>query len=558
MTRKPVTKLSPHLWEIIRQTLKDLKGPELEEKVAECSRLYGPDKTTIRRFLKKSKGGIYTSKRSDKGIFRFGGYPQEKIQEWIELASAMKYKYKSQDNKTLSTRQVCEALFAQGLTDEQIPFKTMDRWLKKAKLNFKAILNYESRSTTRLTGNGPNHVWVVDFSTCEMYYIGKRNRLVIDTDVIITDKNHREEKLTKKGYRKVLFGMVVDLYSGAYFAKGYVSPGESAELVFRFLCDAMQEKEDAKFIMRGRPQIIYWDRGPGNISERIKDMLFDLGIEFVCRKRKEAGGKVEARIGAYKRDIERPMMHDKPQSIDEYNAYAMQRIIKDNTLKGFFSKWSEIHKNGTLIEFTQEDIRKLGYTKQERQVSVRGTISLSKKEYYVSTDIIGEYVTIYVLTNGEMKAVDRNGHQYKLDPDVVKKQTRVFGEDIKKEKLSEYGELINRVKSKRSDLRGIKRNHFDGEKTDKIVHFDRPGIEETVEVAHQGVATRSLSEYWVRVFKETGILKTQLPPAIVSSIDTALSGSIEANGRILQEEYDITLDVIKNSLHEVSHVQKSN
>lgn len=554
MARKPVTKLSPTLKELMWDSLKNTKGSQRSQKVKELATLYGPDPATIYRFLKKKEGGIDTPKRSDKGKARYKGYTQEQIDEIAMFASAAKMDYESLDGKTLATRQISEMLVMAEKTEKPIPVSTLDRWMRERNINHEAIKNYRKASTVRLTGRGSNHVWVIDFSTSEMYYMGNRQKMVIDKDVIITDKNHREEKLTKKGYRKVLIGMVVDLYSGAYYSKAYISPGESAELVFRFLCDAMLAKEDDRFVMRGRPEVIYWDRGPGNTSTLVKEMLGDLGIGFICRKRKEAGGKVEARIGAYKRDIERPMMHDKPQTIEEYNSYAFKRILRDNIYKGYFAKWSSIHKTGKLVEFTMDDVTKLGYKREERKVTVRGSISLAGVEYKVSTDIIGQYVTVYIMPDGEMKAMDRNGRTYPLNDNIVEEQTKVFGEEIKKEPLSEYGKLVKEVSAKRKEVRKVKRTHFEGdtEKVEKIVPFDKKGEVKPVEVAHEGIKVKTLTEYWVRIHSEIGIMRTDLHPDFVDQIERSMQCSIDYNGYILQIDYDITVNAILNS-REVSN-----
>jgi DNA-binding transcriptional regulator YhcF (GntR family) len=236
--------------------------------------------TINRAFRDISKGALKTHNRKDKGSYRFPGMTQEECVNAAKMVAAMKVEMATKTGKTGSTESAVRALYNSGQLNYLIPESTMNRWLNNLGLSFKQIRNYSASTGVRLGTDEANKWWFIDFSVSEIYYLLQSGKMVQDKTGIMTDKNHREELLTKKGYRKLFIGCVVDLYSGAYWVNGYVSPGESSYLVLNFLMDAMQKKDDPQNPFRGIPRNIYCDKGSALHSQQMRDLLEPLGIQI--------------------------------------------------------------------------------------------------------------------------------------------------------------------------------------------------------------------------------------------------------------------------------------
>ncbi len=207
----------------------------------------------------------------------------------------------------------------------------------------------------------------------------------------------------------------MDLYSHAWYCRGYIVPGESATVWTRFIMDAMETKPGIAF--RGIPEKIYSDKGSGLTSHQMQRMFEHLNIEFEAHVagNARAKGLVERRIGLYKANIESALRFERVQSIDTYNEITQKLMIEENTRSGKYALWNDIHKFGKLKEFTHELRKKVSYKEIERKVGNRGCVSIDGEEFFVSNRLNGEWVNIYRKVDNTLTAIDRQGNHYALE-----------------------------------------------------------------------------------------------------------------------------------------------
>jgi len=506
--------------------------------------------TISRAFKDLKKGSLNTLNRRDKGSYRFAGMSPEECIQAAKMVAAMKIEMATKTGKTGSTKSAIRALYNSGQIHTIIPDSTMNRWLNNLGLSFKQIRSYSASTNVRLGTDEPNKWWFIDFSVSEIYYLLQSGKMVQDKIGIMTDKNHREELLTKKGYRKLFIGCVVDLYSGAYWVNGYVSPGESSYLVLNFLMDAMQKKDDPQNPFRGIPQNIYCDKGSALHSQQMRDLLDPLGIQIWSHVpgNPKAKGKVESRIGAYKNTIERCFAFQKPSSLEEYRAITQKMITSDNINKGLFSKWMDIHKTGSLREFDDATRQKLGYTMHEKVVNPRGCIELNRQEYFISRRLNGERVSIYTLMDGTMKALDRMGNIYELTG--IDHQHRQMGK-YKAESKTAYDYTLDEIKSEGKRLRKIvKPEHFIPDMPENLLMLNRPGEPVEVTAPFETPGFKSVEAAWYEIYKVTGFSQRHLPDDLAAKIDWLFNAMLERDKTIPRDCFTEVIEIITDELRE--------
>lgn len=515
---------------------------------------YRVDPSTLYRAFDKLHRNVQSSRRIDKGIPR-KGFTLEEAKEYVKKVAAAKVTMATKYGRTGETGRIVKALYNAGQLPCIIPTSTVNRWLNWFGFSYRQIANYKKSTGVRLYTDAPNRWWFVDASVSELYYLSKSNKLIRDTSGILTDKNHREEILTKKGYRKLLLFAFVDLYSSAYYINAYVAPGESAAIWVQAFFDAMQEKNDPSNPFRGIPENVYADPGSGLKSHVVNELLGSLGIKMWTHfpGNARAKAKVEARIGAYKQTIERYLAFEKIESLERYRELAHKMMIADNYKKGYYQKWMEIYTLGTLREFDPALRSSLGYSINERQVNIRGCIKINNIEYFVSRLIVGENVTVYTLPDGTIKAVDRFGNVYHLT--TAEHQYKLMGKSrVKLEpQLKEYEQEIEALHEKGKQLKQVlKPEHFIEEKPENIVPFNKKGTPVNVTTPFQESPITTVYEAWYKLYVYTGFAKKTLPADLVAKLDWLFKQMIATHGSITRELFCEVAESITDSLREVA------
>ncbi|TAL31557.1 MAG: transposase [Spirochaetes bacterium] len=533
---------------------KKLSHKERGDYVDELASGIGVHPSTFYRAFKEipNGNGRADAYRKDRRKPRYKDMTAEECALAASRVSAMKMAAATKNGKTADTASCVRALFNAGEIRYGIPTSTMNRWLDWHGFTYRQIRNYLASTGVELATDEPNKWMFLDFSVSEIFYLSRSDKLVMDTTGILTDKNHREELLTKKGYRKVFIGCVVDLFSSAYWVNAYVSPGESNYLVMNFLMDAMSAKSDPQNPFRGIPQNIYCDRGSALHSQQLKDIFEPLGIKIWSHipGNPRAKGRVESRIGHYKNTIERCFAFERPDSIERYREITQKMITADNIKKGYFTKWMEIHKTPGLLREFDETLRgRLGYTMIERKVDVRGRVSIEGQEYYVSRMLNDQRVAIYTLLDGIMKAVDKHGNTYELKGTAH--QQRMMGEYKGIEKTV-YDRALDSIKIEGKRLRGvIKPEHFAETLPENIVLFDRKGAAVDVSTPLDVPVIATVESAWLRVYRSTGFSKNTLPHDTAEKITMLFGAMIEMDGEVPPERFSEILEIITDTVREV-------
>ncbi|MBN2435611.1 MAG: DDE-type integrase/transposase/recombinase [Spirochaetes bacterium] len=508
--------------------------------IREISTLYGVNRSTVSRWFKEFKKGSLQKRRKDFRVPRVGLSEQE-LYCYVQKVSALKWDSMTKTGKVIETSEAVRVLYNAGELPEILPSSTINRWLRNFGLSIEAIKHYKASTQNRLIAKHPNHWWMVDGSVSEIYYLNDKDRLVGDQKISY-DKNHASEILTKKGFRKVIIYCAVDLFSSAYYVRGYVAPSENTMHWLAFLMDAFSKKEDSHlFPFRGIPQNIYSDKGSGLNSQQAKMFFESLGINFQYHLpgNSKAKGKVESRIGKYKSQIEAMFRFHKPKSIEEYNYYCYRATVNDNLKKGFVSKWLHIQKTDALVEFDSEKRNLVGYKMFERKVNVYGCVELDKQSYYVSTRLHGEYVIVYHKNDGTMTAVDANDMHYELTG--IEHQNIEMG-TYRAQKKTEYDRQLEGVEEEGKRIRNvIKPEHFLGE-TPQISAIQKSGKEAEIQSPFIRQGYKTIREAWTKIIVTTRTAKSKYPKDLVETIDAVFSGMIAEHGEIPANEFDDILE----------------
>jgi|GEM_PF-1913964 len=536
---------------------KALPREQRGEFIRHIAATYGVDPATVYRAFDKLCNNITTTSRSDKGKPRIKGFTLQQAKEYAQKVAAAKITMATKRQRTGETGRIIQALYKAGQLPCILPTSTVNRWMNWFGFSYRQINNYKKSTQVRLYTDAPNRWWFVDATVSELYYLSKSNKLIRDASGILTDKNHREEILTKKGYRKLLLFAFVDLYSSAYYVNAYVAPGESAATWVQAFFDAMQQKEETDNPFRGIPENVYADPGSGLKSHVLAELLGSLGIKLWTHfpGNARAKAKVEARIGAYKQTIERYLAFEHIDSLERYRELTHKMVIADNYKKGYYQKWMEIYTLGTLREFDPALRTTLGYSVDERQVNVRGCIKYNNTEYFVSRRIVGENVTVYILPSGIIKAVDRFGNVYELTtPDY---QYRLMGKSraIVEPEIKEYEQELEALHEKGKQLKQVlKPEHFIEEKPQNLVPFAKAkrGKQITVTTPFDDVPITTVEEAWYRLYVQTGYAKKTLSADLVAKLDWLFAQMIATHGCISRELFCEVAESVIDSIREVA------
>lgn len=131
-----------------------------------------------------------------------------------------------------------------------------------------------AQSHVAMRSEHPNHVHQVDPSLSLLYYLprgGQRDLAAAPGGAPYKNKPGGREKV----WRYVL----VDHYSGCIHLDYYAVAGETAAVMWDFLCGAWSAHEDPRAAFHGVPRLLVWDAGSANTAGPIRSALAALGVE---------------------------------------------------------------------------------------------------------------------------------------------------------------------------------------------------------------------------------------------------------------------------------------
>lgn len=531
------------------RTLPEL-SVERRRVIEEASEAENIHFSTVYRWFNKFEANENPSYRSDKGKprLRINGRTitrEEALRYTIKVTGLQRALEKpKEDSKPADLKSCIRALVRKHEIPAGISRSTMNRWQIEFGLDHRTRKKVEESVNARLRARHPGEWVVMDSSVSELYYLRNDNSVVRDKSLIIMDKNHREEILTKKGYRKLLLFCFVDLYSSAFWYEARVTPGENVASWLAAFFNFMERKSDPQCVQRGKPFGVYTDPGPAFVSIAWQETMESMHIQHIMTKggRPNAKGMVESRIGHIKSSIERFMSVETISSVARYNELAQKFIVAQNIEKGFYELWQTIHKNPEYLqEFDPEYRHILGVNGKLLPVNPYGCIKLDGKEWYVERRLNGQKVEVYRLYDGTLKALFKGKTYTCVDPAF---QETYMGE-YRHKRVTDYDRLLREVAATGAEMRKIvDPEDFITPHPENVVLFDRAGVRAEVTTPFDNAHLESPQSAWYEIYRATGCGKNNLPREITEQIDYLLETLMEADGCIRREYIREILDDI--------------
>lgn len=273
--------------------------------------------------------------RSDRGT-SVVGLPQ--LEHVVELVAKARNKY-GQTN--LYLKEAVALAKEQGLLPQDLSVQQVSKLLSAHGLSLPHLR--APRATTTLVTAYPNHLWQFDISVAIQWYFrdenGKRLDLYSDAGARFNLNKLGNIKALQKSIHRFL---MVDHYSGAYFARYYYSAGENSVDVVDFFSRAMTAKASTgpgvcAIPMHGVPEILYMDQGPANKSGEVLNLLGKTGLDVQVLHHMpgvaNATGAVESRHNVWQHEFEGRLALELAHDLEELNAWAEAVCAKNNATR---------------------------------------------------------------------------------------------------------------------------------------------------------------------------------------------------------------------------------
>lgn len=239
------------MWQ--RELAYELKQATSAQRKAVLQRyqgLYGFSEAQLYRIAKNHGFNTGRKQRADKGI----GILAE---EQLEFIAATVYKC-GRENKGafMPIENAMEFAIDNGIMLRgEVSLATVQRQLREREMNAKQ-LNAPTPHTD-MRSLHPNHVHLVDVSTCIQYYLDDGGMKIMRQDEFYKNKFENFKKVKVPLQRYIL----TDHFSGFMFVHYYLAAGETAENLFDFICRAWETKAEHNFPFRGVPSVMLMDGG---------------------------------------------------------------------------------------------------------------------------------------------------------------------------------------------------------------------------------------------------------------------------------------------------------
>jgi hypothetical protein len=169
----------------------------------------------------------------------------------------------------------------------------------------------------RMRSLHPNHVHLADPSVSLLYFApGGKQRFLRD-DEAYKNKPFLEGKEDLKCWRYVL----TDHYSASLCVRYYAARGETAVNMYDFLLYAWGKKNNPAYVFHGLPELLYWDKGSGNINKPTANALAALRVrtETHMAGNPRAKGQVEEANNLVETHFECLLKLEAVHSVEELN-----------------------------------------------------------------------------------------------------------------------------------------------------------------------------------------------------------------------------------------------
>lgn len=279
--------------------------------IAEYQALYGGSEATMYRIAKNHGFSTGRKQRADKGL----GVLAE---EQLEFIAATVYKC-GRENKGafMPIENAMEFAIDNGIMLRgEVSLATVQRQLREREMN-KKQLNAPTPHTD-MRSLHPNHVHLVDVSTCIQYYLDDGGMKIMRQDEFYKNKFENFKKVKVPLQRYIL----TDHFSGFMFVHYYLAAGETAENLFDFICRAWEAKAEHNFPFRGVPFAMLMDGGCRAKAKALGAGFWDgLGIDIIpgTPGNSRRQGSVEVSHNIWEEWFETRLRIDPATSIEDLN-----------------------------------------------------------------------------------------------------------------------------------------------------------------------------------------------------------------------------------------------
>jgi hypothetical protein len=291
--------------------LRESKPADRKAVIAEYQAMYGGSEATMYRIAKEHGFSSGRKQRADKGI----GILAE---DQLEFIAATLYKC-GRENKGafMPIENAMEFAIDNGIMLRgEVSLSTVRRQLREREMN-KKQLNAPTPHTD-MRSLHPNHVHLVDVSTCIQYYLDDGGMRIMREDEFYKNKFENFKKVKVPLQRYIL----TDHFSGFMFVHYYLAAGETAENLFDFICRAWEAKAESNFPFRGVPFGMLMDGGCRAKAKALGVGLWDgLNIDIIAgtpgNSRRQ--GSVEVTHNIWEEWFETRLRIDPATSIEDLN-----------------------------------------------------------------------------------------------------------------------------------------------------------------------------------------------------------------------------------------------
>lgn len=259
----------------------------------------------------------------------------------------------------------------------------------------------------------PNHVHMADPSVSLLYYSpsGKQK--------IVRDDEEYKNKSFLEGKEKCLRYVLIDHYSASICVRYYAAHGETASNMYDFLLYAWGQKKLPVYTFHGLPELLYWDKGSGNINKATAAALEALRVKTDTH---EAGnprskGAVEIANNIVETHFECLLKLEEVHNIEELNE-AVERwcaAFNANLISGYDSRlrrygkslgsrhelWQRIQAQ-QLRELPDRDVCRLIFTNGIQSRTVGGNLTISVYHPKAKESLCYSVHTIPGITSGSI------------------------------------------------------------------------------------------------------------------------------------------------------------
>lgn len=236
----------------------------------------------------------------------------------------------------------------------EVSVSTVQRQLRERAMN-KQQLNAPTPHTS-MRSLHPNHVHLVDVSTCIQYYLDDGGLKIMREDEFYKNKFENFKKVKVPLQRYIL----TDHFSAFIFVHYYLAAGETAENLFDFLYRAWEAKPENNFPFRGVPLAMLMDGGCRAKAKALGAGLWDgLGINIIpgTPGNSRRQGSVEVSHNIWEEWFETRLRIDPASDIDDLNRKARGFCIWFNATRELTR--TRMTRLSCWLSIRQEQLREL-------------------------------------------------------------------------------------------------------------------------------------------------------------------------------------------------------